>query len=205
MEKKNTIIKDALILLCITIISGVLLGLVYEITKTPIADANEKAKQEAYLAVFPDAASFETDDALSKAVADSEKMLADAGVTGGTVDEALIAQDSSGSPIGYVMSLTATAGYGGDIKLSIGITSDKVITGLEVLSASETAGLGAKCTEPEFKDQFKDLNGSDKVAYSKTGKSADNEIDAISGATITSSAVTEGVNCGLYFINNYSE
>lgn len=57
--KKNTILKDTLILTVITLISGLLLGLVYQITIDPIAEQKEKEKQEAYMAVFADADSFE--------------------------------------------------------------------------------------------------------------------------------------------------
>ena len=51
----NKIIKEALVLMAITLVSGLLLGAVYSITKQPIAQAEEKAQKEAYLAVFPDA------------------------------------------------------------------------------------------------------------------------------------------------------
>ena len=65
----NKIVKDALILFAITLVAGVLLGFVYDITKDPIAAQNEKAKQEAYKEVMADADSFEalSGDAYSEA------------------------------------------------------------------------------------------------------------------------------------------
>ena len=58
--------------------------------------------------------------------------------------------------MGYVITVTSHEGYGGDIKLSVGILSDGTVKGIETLTITETAGLGMKAAEPEFKDQFKD-------------------------------------------------
>ena len=55
------------------------------------------------------------------------------------------------------------------------------------------------CTTEEFQQQFVGLKGTE-IAYSKTGKSAENEIDAISGATITTKAITNAINAGLGFL-----
>lgn len=201
MENKNksTLIKDALILFVITLIAGLGLGLVNEVTKDPIADANAEAKQEAYQSVFADAAEFVEDKSITEKVESSEDFLSENDLSGAEITEALIANDESGTPIGYVISFTAKEGYGGDITLSMGMLNDGTITGLEVLSASETAGLGAKCTEAEFKDQFQGIN-ADNVEYTKDGATADNQIDAISGATITTKAVTKGVNAAIAFL-----
>lgn len=98
------------------------------------------------------------------------------------------------------MSLIAKEGYGGDISFVIGVKHDGVMTGLSVLSHSETAGLGANCTKDEFQSQFAGLKGPE-IVYSKTGKSSENEFDAISGATITSKALTGAINAGLSFLD----
>ncbi len=94
--------------------------------------------------------------------------------------------------------MTNSDGYGGDITFTIGITNDGLINGISFLSLSETAGLGMKANEPAFYDQF-----SEKVVQlftvTKVGSTSDSEIDAISGATITSSAVTEGVNASVVY------
>lgn len=201
MENKNksTLMKDAIILFVITLLAGLGLGLVYEVTKNPIAEANAKAKQEAYQRVYPDAKEFAADEAIEKKVKDSAHFLSNNGLDGAVISEVLIANDESGNAIGYVVSFVAKEGYGGDISLSMGMTNEGEITGLEVLSASETAGLGANCTKADFKDQFKGKN-VDAIEYTKDGATAENQIDAISGATITTKAVTKGVNAAISFL-----
>ena len=78
---------------------------------------------------------------------------------------------------------------------------DGTVTGIEMLSISETAGLGMKAKEADFKDQFKDKN-VEKFTYTKTGESGDDMIDAISGATITTNAVTNAVDSALVYFQN---
>lgn len=197
MEKKNntqksTILKDAFALFLITLIAGALLGLVNQITKEPIAASELKAKQEAYQIVFPESKEFVEEETLTKA-------MESATMEGAEIAEVLVVKNDSGEVTGYVMSLVAKEGYGGDISFTIGVGIDGVMTGMSVLSHSETAGLGANCTTEEFQQQFVGLKGTE-IAYSKTGKSAENEIDAISGATITTKAITNAINAGLGFL-----
>lgn len=201
-KQKNTIIPDAIALFAITLVAGLALGFIYQITKDPITQAEAAAKQKAYQTVYPAAATFEQDDTLNQKVNDAPAYFESAGLTGAVLTEALIAKDSSGSNIGYVVSITAKEGYGGDIKLSLGFDTEGTITGLEVLSMSETPGLGAKCTEPEFKQKFQGINTNEEFTVVKTGKSKDNEIEAISSATITSKAITKAVNVANHFIKD---
>lgn len=186
------VIKDALILTVITLCAGLFLGYIFQITKSPIAKQKAKAKQEAYQKVFTDADSFDKENLKAKQE-DS-----------GNVTEALLAKDSSGKKVGYVMSVTNSEGYGGDITISMGIKEDGTITGIEFLSISETAGLGMKAKEPAFKDQFKNKNVKE-FKVTKTGVKGDEEIDALSGATITSNAVTRAVNAGIAYYNEVKE
>lgn len=191
---KNTIIKDTIILTLITLIAGGVLGLVYEITKEPIAKQQEMAKQEAYKAVFEDADTFEVCvEAEDKALAD---YLAGEGFEAQTVNEIMEAKDASGETLGYAINLTTSEGYGGDITFSMGVQADGTLNGISILTISETAGLGMNATKDEFKGQFEEKQ-ADAFEVTKTGASKENEINAISGATITSNAVTQGVNCGL--------
>ncbi len=189
--KKGSILGDSIALFVITLVAGCILGGVFQVTEEPIAIAKEKAKQEAYQKVFPAAAVFEAEEGLANKVMND--------TPGVFINEVLVAKDSAGSELGYVMSFGSKEGYGGEIVVSMGVDTTGTITGLEILSASETAGLGAKCKTPEFKDQFKGIKSSE-VIYTKAGKSADNEIDAISGSTITTKAVTGAVNNALQFI-----
>ncbi len=186
----KNIIKNTLILTAITLVAGVLLGLVYEITKEPIALAKEKAKNEAYQAVLKEADTFEAMDV--------EEI--ELGIAGCTIDEVVEAKAGSGTA-GYVITVTTNEGYGGNIQVSVGIASDGTVKGIEMLSISETAGLGMNADTPEFKAQYAD-KAVDSFVVTKTGASADNEIDAISGATITSNAVTNAVNSAIVYFNN---
>ena len=103
--------------------------------------------------------------------------------------------DKNGKELGYVFSVTNPEGYGGDVSLSVGVRDDGTVNGYETLSISETAGLGMKAKEPEFKSNFKNKKADKfEVVKDGSGKNDDSKVDAISGATITSRAVTSAVN-----------
>ena len=199
---KNTIIKDAIALTIITLVAGALLGLVYDVTKAPIAQAEYEKKQKAYQAVFADATAFETNEEI-QTKATSQEIFAE-GVTGAYISEVLEAKNDAGEVLGYVMSFASKEGYGGEISISMGVDLTGAITGVQVLSASETAGLGAKCKDAEFVNQFTGIKDM-TVTYTKTGKTNPNEIDAIGGATITTKAVTNAINNALAFVYNNTQ
>lgn len=189
-------IKNTISLMVITLIAGLLLGVVYEITKEPIAAEQQRAKEEAYKAVFADAQSFES---IKLDVAAVEAKLADNGYDV-TVNEAMKVFDKDGNAAGYVLTVTDHEGYGGDIQFAMGVKLDGTVNGISFLSISETAGLGMKAAEEDFMKQFANKN-VESFQYTKNGASADGEVDAISGATITTNAVVNGVNAGLYYIS----
>lgn len=193
---KNNIVKDTLAITLITLISGLALGLVQDITAGPIAEQQQKSKEEAYKAVFSDAGSFEQVELTEDMSADLESYLDENGYGAQNIDEVMTALDGSGSQIGYAFTVTTSEGYGGDIQFAMGIKDDGTLNGISILSIGETAGLGMKATTDDFKNQFKDKN-VEKFEYTKNGATADNEIDALSGATITTNAMTNGVNAGL--------
>lgn len=196
---KSKFLKNCLALLLITLVAGLALALVNEVTKDPIEKAENQARMEAYNAVF-DCYAFNDDNIIDKPK--------DIAVDGSscTVNDVLAAVDDGNNSIGYVMSVTAHNGYGGDITIAVGISSETdKITGMQVLSQSETAGLGAKCTEEEFQNQFNGKSASGSIEYVKGGASSDTEIDAISGATITSNAVTDAVNAANTYYNMLKE
>lgn len=195
--------KDAIILFVITLAAGISLGAVNEVTKGPIAQAKIEAQKEAYRAVYPDAADFKANPDFTEQVEASKTLLADSGLSLGnvSVDDALEAVDGSDNVIGYIVNATSNDGYGGAVQISVGITKEGALTGIEFLEIAETPGLGMNATNPEFKDQFKG-KAAESLTVSKSGASADNEISAISGATITSNAVTNAVNAALFFVQN---
>ena len=174
----NKIVKNAFILTAITVIAGLLLGVVYGVTKEPIANAKANSKQEAFQSVLSDADSFETVDDLDTDAA--SELLKSNGYSSDAIEEVAL---------------------GKDIEISVGIQADGTVKGIEMLSISETAGLGMKATEPAFKDQFKDKK-VETFSYTKTGEEGDDKIDAISGATITTNAVTNAVDSALVYFQN---
>lgn len=194
----NNIVKNTLILTAITVVSGLLLGVVYGITKEPIAQAQENTKQEAYRTVLSDASEFETVEFDADAAA---SLLSENGYTSDVITEIAEGTDASGATVGYVISVQSSEAYDGSLSLSVGIASDGTVKGIEMLEISETAGLGMKADEAEFKDQFKDKNVQ-KFTYTKTGEDGDDKIDAISGATITTNAVTNAVDSALVYFQN---
>ena len=185
--------KNTAILLVITVVAGLVLGLVYQITKNSIAEQEARKKQEACQEVFQDAASFE---AMEVGAADDAGWSA-AGYGQETIDEVMRALDVSGNLLGYVITVTTKEGYGGDIQFSIGVRTDGTVNGMSILSISETAGLGMRAEEV-LKPQFAGRQ-AEKFEYTKSGAVSETQIDAISGATITTNAVTNGVNAGLYY------
>ena len=195
----NNIVKNTLILTSITVISGLLLGIVYDITKEPIAEAQENTKQEAFRSVLADASSFETVEDFDASEALS--LLKENGYTSDEIREIAEGIDGSGETIGYVINVMSHEAYDGDLEVSVGIAADGTVTGIEMLSISETAGLGMKADEADFKDQFKDKK-VEKFSYTKSGESGDDKIDAISGATITTNAVTNAVDSALIYFQN---
>ncbi|MGN0136485.1 RnfABCDGE type electron transport complex subunit G [Anaerotignum sp.] len=160
----KAVVKPAIVLLVIAGVAAGLLGVVSEVTAAPIAAQNEKSLNEGMQAVMPEASSFEQ---------------LDVELTG------TMTAVYKGDNGGFVIT-TEPGGFGGSVKTMVGIGTDGVITGLRVTGHSETAGLGAKATEPDFYEQFAGKSGS--VSVTKDG----GEIVPITSATITSRAVCTG-------------
>ncbi len=193
-------IKDALILFAITVVAGACLGGVYEVTKGPIAEANLAAKAEAYRSVLPEADSFDEDiDPALISKANEELGAYDFGNT--SVDEAVTALDASGDVVGHVITATSNDGFGGAVTVSVGILNDGTVNGIEFLTLAETAGLGMNADTPEFKGQYADQN-VDEFSVTKDGSTDPGMINALSGATITSKAVTGAVNTAVFFVKD---
>lgn len=199
MKNKSDVVvmlKEAGILFAITLIAGLILGFVYDITKEPIRLQEELAIQKACMEVFPDAETvgmqfeqlkYEPDETLAAELAAN-------GVSIGTVYEAV---SEGGTFHGYVIEAVTSQGYGGDIVLYVGVGTDGTVNGVSILEISETPGLGMKA-ESVLIPQLQGVQ-TDAFSYSKIKNDAnpDNVIDAISGATITTKAVTNAVNGAL--------
>lgn len=213
-EKKsgNTLIKDTIALTVITLIAGILLGGVYTMTKKPIEEQNETKKAEAYAAVF-EGAKFVPDDVINeKLTAYNEELAAGKVVKANeTLSDVVISEimkaQVDGADAGYVVTCAAK-GYGGNVTIALGINAEGDIQGIQITDASnETPGLGQNSTDPNWNSRFIGMNISQEVAIVKDGsESVENgSVDAISGATITSRAVSRAVNGTLSFIASLSE
>ncbi len=174
-------------LFVVTALTGLILGGVQYVTADAIAKTIQKEKDDALKAVLPDADSF----ASIPLTASADQHIKD-------VQEARKGSDV----IGWCVAVTAK-GYSGAIDILAGVRSDGTLSAVRILNHSETPGLGAKAQLPPFYGQFenkKDL----PLNVVKQPVSAQNEIQAISGATITSSAVASGVNIAVEYCSSLS-
>ena len=175
-------------LFAVTAVTGLILGYVEFETRKAIERTHAEAKAEVLRNVLPEAESF-------KAV---EMPSPDDTIT--DVQEAL----SGAEKVGYCLTVQSK-GYGGLVNFVVGVTDKGTVRAINILSHSETPGLGAKSTEPEFYGQF---TNREKLPLKvvKGAAEAEDEISAISGATITSNAVTSGVNAAVeYWSKNLKE
>jgi electron transport complex protein RnfG len=201
-KSKSTLLKDAMALFLITLVSGLALSYVYEITKAPIEQQHIEKKLKANQAVFVEADTFTEDEELMALAETTDLISLNAIYEGVTIDE--ISKAFSGSEaIGYNITVTTTTGYKDPITMVIGYSNDRTIQGIEILSINETAGLGMNADKPEFIGQYVG-KAVDQFVVTKTGATEENQIDAISGATITSDAVTNAINAGIGFVTEYA-
>ena len=175
MAVKSSFINMTLCLLTICLVCSGLLAGVYALTKEPI-DAAAKAKNEAAIKeVLPETA-----------VTIEEERTVD--FEGATYAYNL-AYDEQGNTVGCAINV-APVGFGGPITIKVGFDANGVVWNTKVLSQAETPGLGAKCVEPSFSDQFKGFDPSQKkLSVRKDG----GDVDAITASTITSRAYAQGV------------
>ena len=175
MAVQSTFKNMSLCLLVICLVCSALLAGVYALTKEPI-DAAAKAKNEAaIMEVLPAAA----------VTVEEERTVEFEGATY-TYN---LAYDEQGNTVGCAINV-APVGFGGPIAIKVGFDVNGVIWNTKVLSQAETPGLGAKCVEPAFSEQFKGFDpAAKKLAVKKDG----GDVDAITASTITSRAYTDGI------------
>ena len=175
MAVKSSFKNMTLCLLAICLVCSALLAGVYALTKEPI-DAAAKAKNEAAIKeVLPETAA-----------AIEEERTVD---FEGQAYAYNLAYDEKGEVVGVAINV-APVGFGGPIVIKVGFDAEGVIWNTKVLSQAETPGLGAKCVEAGFSEQFKGFDpAAKKLAVKKDG----GDVDAITASTITSRAYTSGV------------
>jgi electron transport complex protein RnfG len=176
------IIKLGLVLFTVTAITGMILGVVNEITAEPIRRTQARLREEALAGALPEAEEFTEVEVASGA----DPILKD-------VQEG----KNGGATAGYCVTV-APSGYGGPVEIVVGITESGKLRAIRILSQSETPGLGAKAPLPDFSGQFENKDGNELTVV-KGKATAPDQIQAISGATITSNAVTLGVNTALEY------
>ncbi len=187
-KQKNEFVQLGGILCAITLVVALALGAVNAVTAGPIAEQNAQKIKDSLENVMPGAESEQIDVPEGTTVTTETK-----NATSVTILSAY-KMTKDGADAGYCVEVGPT-GFGGAVDTMVGIDGDGKVTGISVISASsETPGLGARSTEPEFQAQFADQVGTE-VAVAKDGGS----IDALTGATITSRAVSEGVVAAAQF------
>lgn len=167
------ILKPTIVLALICIITSALLAYTNSLTAPIIADLAVQTELNTRKEVLKNASEFVDEDFNGIAYC-----------TG---------KDASGNTIGYVFT-TSAKGYGGDVKIMVGVNADGTVAGVQTLSLSETPGLGMNATNPSFLEQFVGKTLGISVNKNDPGE---NEIKALTGATITSKAVTSAVNLAL--------
>lgn len=175
----NHPLKLGVILFLITAICVGILGAVNQVTK-PIIEANQIKSEEA---------------AMKKLITNAETFVDIADIQDENVKKVCVAK-SGDEVVGYVLRMEPN-GYGGAVKMLIGIDTEGNVKGISILEHSETPGFGANATKDEFKNQFTDRKAPLSVVKSNPGE---NEIQAITGATITSTAVTNAVNAACDYV-----
>ena len=192
VKKEETTLRKALrlggTLFAVTAVTGLILGFVEHGTRIAIEKAQLEAKAEALRTVMSDADNFK-----NAAMPAPDDYVTD-------IQEALNGAEN----VGYCFTVKSK-GFGGMVEFIVGIANDGTVRGINILNHSETPGLGAKSTEPEFYGQFANRSKL-PLKVVKGSAEADDEIAAISGATITSNAVTTGVNAAVdYWSKNLKE
>lgn len=177
--------KLGAILLIVASIAATILGYTNEITTEPIQKQMDQANTEARQTVLPQATEFEV-------VSEEE-------YKGASNIVEVYKGMNDGNVVGYTIK-TTPSGYGGAIEVMVGITTENLVSGVSLGSHQETPGLGAKAAG-EFKDQYNGKSTENAIAVIKAGTPKDNEVMSIAGATITSQAVTNGVNSAVNLFN----
>ena len=188
--------RPVIALLVITAVAGVALSGVYTVTKDSIDEQNRLANLESYQAVCP-AEVFEPSEKADQALAALEGGPWGEGFGRSTINDFLVGKDAAGNVAGYVVSVTNADGFDGDITLTIGLSPEGAVTGISFTELHETPGMGMRAEEDGFRNQFTGKRQALKLV--KGDAAADHEIQAISGATITSTAVTNAVSAGIDF------
>lgn len=194
MSKVLDIIKSSVILLLITSIAAAMLAFVNGKT-APLIEKNTKEKQaQSLMAVASDAVEMQEAEITDVMEETASKYSAE-------LNSIYKSVNSIGELAGYCAVVTVN-GYDSGLQMAVGVDYDGKVSGVEIIASNETPGLGQNDSKPEFKEQFKGKQPEIEVVKSDA---SDNQINALSGATITSNAVVRGVNTVLEISNTLLE
>lgn len=180
------ILKTGIILLIICAVAAFALAMTNEVTKDQIAFQRQLANDAAKAAVLPVATSFKDLDE-SKVAVIKDKYA--------PVSEVYVGYDDSDNIVGYVFK-SLPVGFGGPVEVVTGISVEGVVTGMRMGNHQETPGLGARAKEPGFYEQYNGKSADGPIGVAKSNPT-DTDIQAITGATISSAAITSGVNASI--------
>ncbi len=183
--KKDTLLNMFIAMFVICVVSGGVLGLVYNATKDPIAAAETAKKTEAIKNVLPEFNELK-ETMVKSALEDVEIPF-------------YLAYDANNNFIGAAVETFTSKGFSGNISLMVGILADGTVNNISVLQHAETPGLGSKMSEPSFKDQF---NNKNSTSFNFNVKKDGGDVDAITAATISSRAFCDAVNRALSTFEN---
>ena len=172
----------------ITFVCALLLGFINAVTADKIAQNNENTRNEAMAVIMQDAESFEAVEVGEEWTAPEDK--------GQPPISGVYEAQAGGETIGYCVEVNPS-GFGGTLTMIVGINLDGTVAGAQVTEHGETPGLGAKSqTDPEWIKQYQGQPADGQLQVTKDGGT----INAITGSTITSRAVTDGVNTAAAYV-----
>ncbi len=163
------------VLLVITVVASGILAYINSLTEPIIKENQRKAKEEARMEVLPEAVSFDSISYLNEEVIYAGK-------------------NNEGKLAGYTF-VASLYGYSSDVKTMVGVTPDFKVNKIKIIEQTETPGLGANCTKPEFQSLFEGRNETVMLVDKDGG-----EIVSITGATITTRTIANSIRTGLKFL-----
>ncbi len=179
MKNYKEILVPTVVLFAICLVATFLLALTNNVTAPKIETLEAEAAVSSRAEVLPKADTF----------GDGQTLTLD-----GKDYEYYVGYDEADDIVGYTFT-TSAKGYGGDVVMMTGVDTEGAVTGITALTLNETAGLGMNAQKESFRNQF--VGKSGVIGVSTISKQSENGIDAMTGATITSKAVTNAVNLAL--------
>lgn len=199
VKKKSTLVRDAIALFLITLISGLALSFVNEVTRAPIEQQKTDKANKAYSIFFADA-EFPRDEELTATAIAMDLGTLDPAFKKATINSVNQAVDKTGNLLGYIVVITTKEGYKPPMTLAIGYTTDHKISGIEYIKFSENKNV--ETVKGKYTKQYIGV-AADKFAFEESADAV--KVDAVSKSTVSSKAILNAVNAGIGFLNKYAD